>query len=43
MKILLGTSMRTAGNEGWGKTNNTAKRVLFETKNVGGYIERHFD
>jgi hypothetical protein len=38
MKILLGTSMRTAGTEEWGKTNNTAKHILFETKNVGGYI-----
>jgi hypothetical protein len=41
MKILLGTSMWTAGIEGWGKTKNTVKLILFETKNVGGYIERH--
>jgi len=26
-----------------GKTDKTAKRVLFETKNVGGYVERYFD
>jgi hypothetical protein len=43
MKILLVTSLKTEGTEAWGKTNNTAKRKLFETKNVTGYTERHID
>jgi hypothetical protein len=43
MKILLGTLMRTVGTEEWGKINNTAKRILLETKNLRRYIDRHFD